>query len=216
MRRLPACGRFPPNNRPQLPMVPPTALRGESDTPVWDAEHRELRVREQVVKRYKVPCPGQESILAAFQEEGWPPAIDDPLPPHPEQDQRRRLRNTIQNLNANQRITLIRFGGDGSGERVLWELVNRVRPGPPAAGPGGRLTRIICGGGLLAQSAEHWPEAQAKSKPSPGSISACRRFTVYQKGPSSETSQRRHWQRQWPASSAPTGRDYYLAGGCQL
>jgi hypothetical protein len=98
---------------------------GENDTPVWDAACRELRLRGQIVKRFKVPSPIQESILAAFEEEGWPAAIDDPLPPHPEQDQRRRLRNTIQNLNTNQRVPLIHFRGDGSGERVLWELGHR-------------------------------------------------------------------------------------------
>ncbi len=127
---------FPAEQSPAVADGAADGVARESDTPVWDAEHRELRVREQVVKRYKVPCPGQESILAAFQEEGWPPANDDPLPPHPEQDQRRRLRNTIQNLNANQRITLIRFGGDGSGERVLWELVNRGALRPPRGRPG--------------------------------------------------------------------------------
>ena len=38
------------------------------------------------MKQFKVPSPTQESILAAFEEEGWPAAIDDPLPPQPEQD----------------------------------------------------------------------------------------------------------------------------------
>ena len=56
------------------------------------------------MKQYRVPSFCQEAILEAFEEEGWPPAIDDPLPPHPEQDPKRRLRNTIKSLNANQEM----------------------------------------------------------------------------------------------------------------
>jgi hypothetical protein len=37
-----------------------------------------------VVKEFKLPAPNQETILTAFQEEGWPPRIDDPLPPVPQ------------------------------------------------------------------------------------------------------------------------------------
>ena len=74
---------------PGIAAVTGDGAAGENETPVWDAGCRELRLRGQIVKRFKVPSPIQESILAAFQEEGWPSAIDDPLPPHPEQDQRR-------------------------------------------------------------------------------------------------------------------------------
>ncbi|MGH7139054.1 MAG: hypothetical protein ACREHD_25185 [Pirellulales bacterium] len=40
--------------------------------PEWDAARRELRYRDQVVKRYRVPAPNQELVLSAFQDEGWP------------------------------------------------------------------------------------------------------------------------------------------------
>src|SRR6185312_7853921 len=60
-------------------------------TPVWDAERREVRYRDEIVKRYRVPAPNQELILAAFEEEGWPQLIDDPLPPQDELDPKRRL-----------------------------------------------------------------------------------------------------------------------------
>ncbi len=76
-----------------------------------------------IVKQFNVPSPNQEAILAAFEEEGWPSAIDDPLPPQPEQDPKHRLRNTIQKLNANQKHPLLHFRGDGSGQRILWELM---------------------------------------------------------------------------------------------
>jgi hypothetical protein len=96
--------------------------------PSWDPDRRVLRVDGRVVKRYKVPSPNQEAIIAAFAEEGWPTAIDDPLPPHPEQDSKRRLRKTLQSLNANQTQQLLRFRGDGTGERILWERIEDDSP----------------------------------------------------------------------------------------
>jgi hypothetical protein len=82
----------------------------------------------RTVKQYRVPSPNQEAILTAFAEEGWPSAIDDPLPPHPEQDPKHRLRKTVEGLNANQVQPLLRFRGDGSGRRILWE---RIEIGSP-------------------------------------------------------------------------------------
>lgn len=76
-----------------------------------------------VVKQFKVPAPNQELILAAFQEEGWPVHIDDPLPPRAEQDTKRRLHETITSLNRHQRVRLVRFMGDGTGQGVRWELI---------------------------------------------------------------------------------------------
>ena len=78
-----------------------------------------------VVKQFKVPALNQERILAAFEEEGWPVHIDDPLPPHPEQDPKRRLHDTINSLNRNQKNPLIRFLGNGNGQGIRWELSRR-------------------------------------------------------------------------------------------
>ncbi len=116
---------------PFPPDEPPPARRREKPqghahraacVPVWDRDRRVLRMDGCVIKQFKVPSPSQEAILAAFEEEGWPPAIDDPLPPQVEQDSKRRLRNTIQSLNANQRHPLLHFRGDGSGQRIVWEM----------------------------------------------------------------------------------------------
>jgi hypothetical protein len=90
--------------------------------PVWDRDRQQLRAGAKIVKQFKVPAPNQEAVLAAFQEENWPPRIDDPLRPEPEQDPKRRLHDTINSLNRNQRHSIIRFLGDGSGQGVRWEL----------------------------------------------------------------------------------------------
>lgn len=91
--------------------------------PVWDAERRELRVDGELVKQFKWSAANQETILATFEEEHWPVRIDDPLPPHEEQDSKRRLSDTIKCLNRKQKHPLIHFRGDGTGEGVIWERV---------------------------------------------------------------------------------------------
>jgi hypothetical protein len=94
-------------------------------TPTWDGPRHQLRVESTIVKEYKLPSPNQETILAAFEEEGWPPCIDDPLPVHPDLDPKRRLHDTIKSLNRNQRTRRIRFMGDGTGEGVRWEWIGQ-------------------------------------------------------------------------------------------
>lgn len=90
--------------------------------PKWDRDRRELRLGGQLVKVLKLPSPMQEAILMAFEEEHWPPRIDDPLPGDPDLLPKRRLHDTIKSLNRNQKNCLIRFIGDGTGEGVRWEL----------------------------------------------------------------------------------------------
>jgi len=94
-----------------------------SAVPNWDRDTRTFLVGEHLVKQFRVPSPNQEAVLEAFQEEGWPRSVDDPLPPVPDQQPKRRLRDTIKCLNMNQVSRAIRFRGDGTGQRVFWELL---------------------------------------------------------------------------------------------
>jgi hypothetical protein len=91
--------------------------------PQWDKERQELRLGRLIVKQFKVPAPNQAMILTAFQEEEWPTRIDDPIPPNPDQDPKRRLHDTINTLNRHQKHRLVHFLGDGTGEGVRWELL---------------------------------------------------------------------------------------------
>lgn len=124
--------RTPPGT--PSPSFPPTAPRSTvstsladepsepivAATPNWDFERRELSIAGNVVKRFRWPAPNQETILSVFAEEGWPARIEDPLPQSNGLDPKRRLGDTIKCLNRNQRVNLIRFRGDGTGEGVLW------------------------------------------------------------------------------------------------
>lgn len=88
----------------------------------WDRSARKLFVNGTVIKRFRWPALNQETVLSAFQEEGWPARIDDPLPPQGDQDAKRRLGDTIRCLNRNQLAPRIHFHGDGTGEGVTWEM----------------------------------------------------------------------------------------------
>ena len=99
------------------------ASEEQSGLPKWDRDRRQLRFDGQVVKEFKLPSPNQEAVLMALEEDGWPARIDDPLSPSPNLDPRRRLHDTIKALNRNQKRTLLRFMGDGSGEGIRWEPI---------------------------------------------------------------------------------------------
>ncbi|REJ85068.1 MAG: hypothetical protein DWQ29_11550, partial [Planctomycetota bacterium] len=75
--------------------------------PEWNDLRRELRMDGKVVKRFRVPAPNQETILRVFEEENWPERIDDPLPQTETAEPKRRLHDTINALNRNQRNQLV-------------------------------------------------------------------------------------------------------------
>jgi len=109
------------SNETSKSLSPRNELGNRGDkTPHWDADRRELHFGCQLVKHYSRVAPNQETILAAFQEEGWPPRIDDPLTNHGEDDPRQRLHDAIRALNRCQKKRLIRFRGDGTGCGVVW------------------------------------------------------------------------------------------------
>ena len=103
----------------------PAAARPDNAAPpTWDCVRKELRLDGVVVKRFRVQSPNQETVLMAFDEECWPVRIDDPLPPAVNQCPKRRLHDTIKNLNRRQLHRLIRFQGDGTGEGVRWDRIS--------------------------------------------------------------------------------------------
>lgn len=106
---------------PHSGALPSTKMRAGRSRPIWDPLRQELSYHDVLVKRFRLPSPNQTAILSAFEEEDWPARIDDPLPPKAEQDPKRRLHDTIRNLNRSHRKQLLRFSGDGSGQGVIWE-----------------------------------------------------------------------------------------------
>jgi hypothetical protein len=106
----------------------PFAHASGGSFPQWDPQERVLRVGPRIVKRFDKPAFNQEAILLAFEHEGWPRRIDDPLPPAGDPVPKDRLRFTVRRLNACQEQPLIRFFADGTGKGIRWELVEAASP----------------------------------------------------------------------------------------
>jgi hypothetical protein len=80
--------------------------------PRWDAEGKELKIGNKVVKRYDSRASQIIKLLDAFEEEHWPNRIYDPLDPG-------KLKDTVDSLNSG--LIGIRFHrADGW---VRWELI---------------------------------------------------------------------------------------------
>lgn len=96
--------------------------------PTWNSARRELCLGDKLIKRYRQRPGNQERILAAFQEDGWPEKVDDPLPFLPDSQAKKRLRDTVHSLNSNHATNnILRFEMDGTGEGVLWQLADQLR-----------------------------------------------------------------------------------------
>lgn len=110
-----AAASLPPHS-----LVPHPSPLAPPDVPHYDADRRTLFFRGKIVKQFLQPAANQELILTAFEEENWPPRIDDPLPPALEIDPKKRLSDAVFRLNKRQKKRVILFQGDGTGQGVKW------------------------------------------------------------------------------------------------
>ena len=74
------------------------------------------------VERFRVPARNQEVILSAFEEDGWPEQIDDPMPVRGGFDPKTRLHHAINRLNRAQENALLCFHGNGRGTGIFWKF----------------------------------------------------------------------------------------------
>ena len=96
--------------------------------PVWVKERYTLLLDGEVIKEVRQPnrAKNQIIILDAFQEEGWPIRIDDPLPRPPNDVDSRQLGEAVRSLKKGlQRIT---FRRDRTGEGICWEFTTASSP----------------------------------------------------------------------------------------
>jgi hypothetical protein len=94
-----------------------------AEIPVWDEVARELWWRSRLVKRFWRYAANQFLVLSAFQTQGWPLRIDNPLPRTSRVNAKARLRETLKSLQRGQNPVVLRFRADGSGLGVRWETV---------------------------------------------------------------------------------------------
>ena len=98
--------------------APPTPI---AQLPRWVAKDHELWFGDVLVKRYHRPAPIASLILAAFEEQNWPPLIDDPLSPILGRHEPARLRNQVQSLKRRLTNPLIRFYLHSAGTQIGWK-----------------------------------------------------------------------------------------------
>jgi hypothetical protein len=79
------------------------------------------------VLRLRQRAKNMEPILSAFEDDGWAPGIDNPLPDCGNQPARDRLHNGVYRLNL-RLGKVIRFRMNGTGEGVSWEFVHPTDP----------------------------------------------------------------------------------------
>lgn len=100
-----------------LPARPPDEASGK---PRWDRDKSRLLLDGRVIRkvRGRTVAKNVVKVFEAFEEEGWPDRIDDPLDPSKDQ---KRLHETVKRLNDN--LDVIRFRADGTGQGFVWERI---------------------------------------------------------------------------------------------
>ncbi len=109
------------NSKAVHPKTVAVAQARSNARPHWDRLTRTLFFGVRVVKHFEQSAPNAELILESFEEQHWSRCIDDPLPPSPGGNRKRRLHETIQNLNRRLGCRLLLFRGDGFGKGIRWQ-----------------------------------------------------------------------------------------------
>ena len=94
-----------------------------SAVPHWDSATGELCWRGRVVKTFGQPAQAQRDLIAAFQANGWPRCLPNPLSCGAARSKKHRLQNTVKNLNRSLHKKTICFEMDGTGQGVRWRPV---------------------------------------------------------------------------------------------
>lgn len=86
------------------------------DVPSWDSASRELRFSGQTIRKVRVmrEPSNVQRLLDAFEAQGWPPRIDNPLP-GADEDQ---LHQALQQLKT--KLSGITFSSQQGGKAVCW------------------------------------------------------------------------------------------------
>lgn len=80
-----------------------------------------------IIKRIDQRAESLRAILRAFERQGWPAWIANPIKPDHDKDDRQRLADAVRRLNDKHKKRLIRFRRDGRGTGVIWELVAKKK-----------------------------------------------------------------------------------------
>jgi hypothetical protein len=90
--------------------------------PVWLHEPGELYWKDVCIKRLRNDAARQRLVLKAFEDQGWPKCLPDPLPPTKGCNRKKRLHDTVWSLNSGLQGS-IRFHVYGTGCGFRWEPI---------------------------------------------------------------------------------------------
>ena len=91
--------------------------------PQWNRGKKELRLGGKLIKRFRQIAKNQFLVLDAFQELGWPSAIDDPMPGG-QVDAIQRVQDTAKSLNDGMVTdSAVRFSTNGNGTGFIWSAI---------------------------------------------------------------------------------------------
>jgi hypothetical protein len=102
--------------------------RRRDPKPSWHKGLGTLRYRGEIIREVKAAATNVRLILDAFETDGWPDEIFDPLPPAEAKAPRRRAVETI-----NKDLRLIRFRSTGNGQRIAWAPIDEDGDAAPPA-----------------------------------------------------------------------------------
>ncbi|SRR5579884_4018611 len=88
--------------------------------PRWCARAGTLSWRGTILRRVRIDAVYLRCLLDAFEQQGWPEWIANPLPHQPGMSRKQRLRQTLENLNRGMHLPGIRFHADKGG--VRWQV----------------------------------------------------------------------------------------------
>src|SRR6056297_3649553 len=119
--------------------------------PHWDAVARRLTIGRVLIKQFRQAAENQTLVLATFEEQGWPPVIENPLPDDGFVDRLTQLYETVNSLNRNRKSKLLSFHTSGCGSSIRWELEDATSVGESPKnhpritreGPQGKLTNFV-------------------------------------------------------------------------
>jgi hypothetical protein len=110
----------------RVPDLAPAEISVTTTIPSWNRETGELRLNDRLVKHIKniKQAVNVIRILDAFERDGWPEVMGDPLPYATERKRRERLGEALKSLNC--KLVGLRFLRNGSTQCIRW--VRRPAP----------------------------------------------------------------------------------------
>jgi hypothetical protein len=91
-------------------------------TPTWNDGLGTLAFKGVMVLTIEKSAKNLRAILNAFERQGWPAWIPNPIKPAFDTDDRQRLADAVYKLNRGTRVTrMISFRRDGQGKGIIWQ-----------------------------------------------------------------------------------------------